>query len=62
MASEVFSQKLFQPGSVQVMELSPGNNVEDKRTNWGRKSGRTSSFTRRAVARNWFTNSWTEWS
>jgi hypothetical protein len=58
MASEVFWQKLFHSGSVQVMELSPGDNIDARRTSWGRKSGRTSSFTRRAVARNWFSNPW----
>lgn len=62
MASEVFWQKLFHSGSVQVMELSPGDNIDDRRTSWGRKSGRTSSFTRRAVARNWFSNPWIKWS
>jgi hypothetical protein len=62
MASEAFWQKLFHSGSVQVMELSPGDNIDDRRTSWGRNNGRTSSFTRRAVARNWFSNPWIKWS
>lgn len=62
MASEVFWQKLFHSGSVQVMELSPGDNIDDRRTSWGRNSGRTSSFTRRTVIRNWFSNPWIKWS
>jgi hypothetical protein len=62
MASEVFWQKLFQSGSVQVMDLSPGDNRDDKRTSWGRNSGRTSSFTRRAAVKNWFSKTWTKWS
>ena len=62
MASEAFWQKLFHSGSVQVMELSPGDNIVDRHTSCGRNNGRTSSFTRRAVARNWFSNPWIKWS